>query len=120
LLRRYGHPIAPAQDLSNENPTKFVRVLGEDLVLFRGKSGNTGLIADKCPHRGASMVYGRVGERGISCAYRGWLMDCEGNIIETPPERNDAIMKNVKTTAYPVQIFLSMIWTYMRPTRYLR
>jgi len=116
LLRRYWHPIALAQDLSDENPTKFVRVLGEDLVLFRDKSGNTGLIADKCPHRNASMVYGRVEERGISCAYHGWLMDCEGNIIETPPERNDAIMKNVKTTAYPVQIFLSMIWTYMGPT----
>ncbi len=116
LLRRYWHPIALAQDLSDENPTKFVRVLGEDLVLFRDKSGNTGLIADKCPHRNASMVYGRVEERGISCAYHGWLMDCEGNIIETPPERNDAIMKNVKTTAYPVQIFLSMIWTYLGPT----
>ncbi|MDA0798375.1 MAG: aromatic ring-hydroxylating dioxygenase subunit alpha [Chloroflexi bacterium] len=116
LLRRYWHPIALAQDLSDENPTKFVRVLGEDLVLCRDKSGNTGLIAGKCPHRNASMVYGRVEERGISCAYHGWLMDCEGNIIETPPERNDAIMKNVKTTAYPLQIFLSMIWTYMGPT----
>lgn len=116
LLRRYWHPIALAQDVSDENPTKFVRVLGEDLVLFRDKSGNTGLIADKCPHRSASMVYGRVEERGISCAYHGWLMDCEGSIIETPPERNDAIMKNVRTTAYPVQIFLSMIWTYMGPT----
>jgi 5,5'-dehydrodivanillate O-demethylase len=116
LLRRYWHPIALAQDLSDENPSKFVRVLGDDLVLFRDKSGNTGLIADKCPHRNASMVYGRVEERGISCAYHGWLMDCDGNIIETPPERNDAIMKNVKTTAYPVEIFLSMIWTYMGPT----
>jgi 5,5'-dehydrodivanillate O-demethylase oxygenase subunit len=115
LFRRYWHPIALAQDLSDANPTKFVRVLGEDLVLFRDKSGNTGLIADKCPHRSASMVYGRVEERGISCAYHGWLMDCDGNIIETPPERNDAIMKNVKTTAYPVEIFLSMIWTYMGP-----
>ncbi|MDA1036325.1 MAG: Rieske 2Fe-2S domain-containing protein, partial [Chloroflexi bacterium] len=115
LLRRYWHPIALAQDLSDENPTKFVRVLGEDLVLFRDKSGNTGLIADKCPHRSASMVYGRVEERGISCAYHGWLMDCDGNIIETPPERNDAIMKNVTTTAYPVQIYLNLIWTYMGP-----
>jgi 5,5'-dehydrodivanillate O-demethylase len=115
LLRRYWHPIALAQDLSDETPTKFVRVLGEDLVLFRDKSGHTGLIADKCPHRSASMLYGRVEERGISCAYHGWLMDCDGNILETPPERNDAIMRNVKTTAYPVQIFLNLIWTYMGP-----
>ena len=110
LLRRYWHPIALAQDLSDENPTKFVRVMGEDLVLFRDKSGRTGLIADKCAHRNASMVYGRVEERGISCAYHGWLYDCDGNIIETPPERNDSIMKNVKTTAYPVNIHVGLIW----------
>jgi 5,5'-dehydrodivanillate O-demethylase len=115
LLRRYWHPISLAQDLSDESPTKFVRVLGEDLVLFRDKSGRTGLIADKCAHRNASMVYGRVEERGISCAYHGWLYDCEGTILETPPERNDAVMKNVKTTAYPVQVYLGLIWAYMGP-----
>jgi len=115
LLRRYWHPIALAQDLSDESPTKFVRVMGEDLVLFRDKSGRTGLIADKCAHRNASMVYGRVEERGISCVYHGWLYDCDGNIIETPPERNDSIMKNVKTTAYPVKIHVGLIWTYMGP-----
>ncbi len=115
LLRRYWHPIALAQDLSDESPTKFVRVLGEDLVLFRDKSGRTGLIADKCAHRGASLVYGRVEERGISCAYHGWLYDCEGNILETPPERNDAIMKSVKTTAYPANVYLNLIWAYLGP-----
>ncbi|MEE8518218.1 MAG: Rieske 2Fe-2S domain-containing protein, partial [Dehalococcoidia bacterium] len=93
MLRRYWHPISVARELSDENPTKFVRIMGEDLVIFRDKSGRTGLIADKCAHRGASLVYGRVEERGISCAYHGWLYDCEGNILETPPERNDAIMK---------------------------
>jgi 5,5'-dehydrodivanillate O-demethylase oxygenase subunit len=115
MLRRYWHPVATAKDLSHDEPTKFVRVLGEDLVLFKDKSGRVGLIADKCPHRSASMVYGRVEERGISCSYHGWLMDCEGNIIETPPERNDAIMKNVKTTAYPVQTFIGLLWAYMGP-----
>jgi 5,5'-dehydrodivanillate O-demethylase len=115
LLRRYWHPIAVAQDLSDECPTKFVRVMGEDLVLFRDKSGRTGLIADHCAHRSASLVYGRAEERGIACAYHGWLYDCEGNILETPPERNDAIMKNVKTTAYPVHIYLGLVWAYMGP-----
>ena len=115
LLRRYWHPIALAQDLSDENPTKFVRVLGEDLVLFRDKSGRTGLLADKCAHRSASLVYGRVEERGISCAYHGWLYDCEGNILETPPERNDAIMKSVKQTAYPVQVYIGLVWAYLGP-----
>mgnify|MGYP002640049339 CR=1 FL=1 len=115
MLRRYWHPVATAKDLTDEQPTKFVRVLGEDLVLFKDKSGRVGLIGDKCPHRNASLVYGRVEERGISCAYHGWLMDCEGNIIETPPERNDAIMRNVKATAYPVQTFIGLLWAYMGP-----
>ena len=115
LLRMYWHPISLIQDITDERPTKFVRVLGEDLIIFRDKSGRMGLIADKCAHRSASMVYGRVEERGISCAYHGWLYDCEGNILETPPERNDAIMKSVKTTAYPVQEYLGMVWAYMGP-----
>ena len=115
MLRRYWHPVATIKDVSDESPTKFVRVLGEDLLLFKDKSGRYGLIADKCAHRNASLLYGRVEERGISCAYHGWLYDCEGNILETPPERNDAIMKNVKTTAYPVQPFLGLIWAYLGP-----
>ena len=115
LLRRYWHPIAIAQELDDEHPTKFVRIMGEDLVLFRDKSGRTGLIGDHCTHRSASLVYGRVEERGIACAYHGWLYDCEGNILETPPERNDAIMRSVKAKTYPVQIYLGLIWTYMGP-----
>ncbi|MCH7711532.1 MAG: Rieske 2Fe-2S domain-containing protein, partial [Proteobacteria bacterium] len=93
----------------------FVRVLGEDLVLFRDKTGRVGLLADHCSHRGASLLYGRVEERGIACAYHGWLYDCDGNILETPPERNDAIMRSVKHTAYPVQKFIGMYWAYMGP-----
>jgi len=115
LLRRYWQPFATAKDLTDEQPTKFVRLLGEDLVAFLDKSGRVGLIADKCAHRNASMVYGRVEERGIACAYHGWLYDCDGNIIETPPERNDSIMRNVKTTAYPVQSFIGLYWTYLGP-----
>jgi 5,5'-dehydrodivanillate O-demethylase len=115
LLRRYWHPVAIAQELSEERPTQFVRILGEDLVLFRDKQGRVGLLADHCPHRGASLLYGRVEERGISCAYHGWLMDTEGNVLETPPERNDAICRNVKTKAYPVQKYVGMYWAYMGP-----
>ena len=115
LLRRYWYPIAITQDLSEERPTKYIRLLGEDLVLFRDKSGRVGLLADHCSHRGASLLYGRVEERGISCAYHGWLYDCEGNILETPPERNDAIMRSVKHTAYPVQLFIGMYWAYLGP-----
>ncbi len=115
LLRRYWHPVAIARDLTEEEPTKFVRLLGEDLVLFRDKSGRIGLIGDRCSHRGASLCYGRVEERGISCAYHGWLYDTDGNILETPPERNDAITRSVKQKAYPIRKFLGMYWAYLGP-----
>ena len=86
LLRRYWHPVAIATDLSEENPVKFVRILGEDLVLFQSKKGELGLLADRCSHRGASLSYGRVKERGIACAYHGWLYDTKGNCLETLAE----------------------------------
>jgi 5,5'-dehydrodivanillate O-demethylase len=115
LLRRYWYPVTIAAELTHENPTLFVRMLGEDLVIFMDKSGRVGLLADKCSHRNASLVYGRVEERGISCAYHGWLYDCEGTILETPPERNDAIMKSVKQLSYPVKKYAGLYWTYMGP-----
>ena len=115
LLRRYWMPIVAAKELTPEQPTKFVRLLGEDLVLFLDKTGRAGLLADHCSHRGASLLYGRVEERGIACAYHGWLYDTAGNVLETPPERNEAIIKSVKQTAYPVQKFIGMYWAYLGP-----
>ena len=75
----------------------------------------SGLLEDKCAHRNASLLYGRVEERGISCVYHGWLFDTEGNILETPPEKNDAILNHVKQTSYPVERFLGMYWAYLGP-----
>ncbi|HZT08828.1 MAG TPA: Rieske 2Fe-2S domain-containing protein [Chloroflexota bacterium] len=116
LLRRYWHPIAIARELSEESPTKFVRVLGEDLVLFRDKSGNVGLIQDHCAHRGASMLYGRVEARGIACAYHGWLYDTKGNCLETPAEPADSkFFLTVKVRAYPVQRYAGLYWAYLGP-----
>ena len=115
MLRRYWYPIAVAQELTEESPTQFVRLLGEDLVLFRDKQGRVGLLADHCAHRGASLCYGRVEERGIACAYHGWLYDTGGNILETPPERTEAIIKHVKQRAYPVQKLIGMYWAYLGP-----
>src|SRR5438105_4988247 len=116
LLRRYWHPIAIAAELSEASPTKFVRVLGEDLVLFLDKSGNVGLIQDHCAHRGASLLYGRVEERGISCAYHGWLYDTDGNCLETPAEPAGSMFHlTVKMRAYPVQKVIGMYWAYLGP-----
>src|SRR3954453_9769257 len=116
LLRRYWHPVAVVQELTESEPTKFVRVLGEDLVLFRDKSGNIGLIQDHCAHRGASLLYGRVEERGISCAYHGWLYDTADNCLETPAEAADSKFHlTVKMRAYPVRKFIGMYWAYLGP-----
>ena len=115
LLRRYWHPIAVAQELNEEHPTRLVRVLGEDLVLFRDKRGRVGLLAEHCAHRGASLLYGRVEERGLACAYHGWLYDTEGKIIATPAERNSGIMDSVRQKAYPVKKHIGLYWAYMGP-----
>ncbi len=89
LFRRYWHPVAMLPEISQETPTKFVRLLGEDLVLFRDMSGRVGLIGDHCPHRGVSLLYGRVEERGIACAYHGWLYDVNGDCRQPPPSRRE-------------------------------
>ena len=117
LLRRYWHPVAVARELDDENPTKFVRVLGEDLVLFRDKSARVGLIQDHCPHRGASLLYGRVEERGIACAYHGWLYDTEGNCLETPAEPAESRFHlTVKPATYPVRKLAGLYWAYLGPS----
>src|SRR5207253_2930157 len=116
LLRRYWHPIAIAAELTEATATKFVRVLGEDLVVFKDRSGNVGLIQDHCAHRGASLLYGRVEERGISCAYHGWLYDTAGNCLETPAEPADSRFHlTVKLRAYPVQTHVGLYWAYLGP-----
>jgi len=116
LLRRYWHPIAGLHAVSEENPTQFIRLLGEDLVLFRDKSGNVGLLADHCAHRGASLCYGRVEERGISCAYHGWLYDVNGDCLETPAEPADSLFRlTVKQRAYPVEKLFGLFWAYLGP-----
>jgi 5,5'-dehydrodivanillate O-demethylase oxygenase subunit len=116
LLRRYWHPVAVAQELTERSPTQVVRILGETLVLFRDQTGRVGLIEDRCAHRGASLCYGRVEERGIACPYHGWLYDTHGNCLETPPEPAESQFRlTVKQKAYPVQKFVGLYWTYMGP-----
>ena len=116
LLRRYWHPVAIAADLTQESPTKFVRILGEDLVLFVTLEGEAGLLNDRCAHRGASLSYGRVEARGIACAYHGWLYDTKGNCLETPAEpARSSFCLTVKQKAYPVQKLAGLYWAYLGP-----
>jgi 5,5'-dehydrodivanillate O-demethylase len=116
LLRRYWHPIALASDVTEEKPVKFVRILGENLVLFKDKERRIGLLDDRCSHRGASLSYGRVEARGISCPYHGWLYDIHGNCLEVPAEpKGSNFACTVKHKAYPAQEFAGLYWAYLGP-----
>ena len=86
LMRRYWQPIAASVELSDENPTKEVRLLGEDLVLYRDATGTVGCIEPSCPHRKANLSSGVPEPEGIRCAYHGWLFDTEGNCVDQPSE----------------------------------
>jgi phenylpropionate dioxygenase-like ring-hydroxylating dioxygenase large terminal subunit len=114
LMRRYWHPIGLAGD-ATDTPRK-VRVLGEDLILFRDKSGRPGLVYPHCAHRGTSLYYGKVEERGIRCCYHGWLFDVQGHCVEQPcePEGGRARGK-IRQPWYPVEERYGLIWTYMGP-----
>src|ERR1700729_3960708 len=115
LLRRYWYPIATAGEM-RDRWTKRVRLLGEDLVLFRDRSGKFGLIGEQCPHRRASLAYGIPTEDGIRCPYHGWKFDATGSCLEQPNEPAGSAFKDKVTTAgYPVQVFAGLIWGYMGP-----
>ena len=118
LMRRYWHPIAAAGELL-EKPTKPVRLLGEDLVLYKDKSGTLGLIDRFCPHRRVDLTYGIPEENGLRCMYHGWMMDETGQCIEQPFEetvRPDGRFKEkVKIAGYPVEELGGLIFAYMGP-----
>ena len=114
LLRRYWHPIGMAAD-AGATPRK-VRLLGEDLILFRDGQGRAGLVYPHCAHRGTSLYYGKVEERGIRCCYHGWLFDVQGHCMEQPcePEGGRARDK-VRQPWYPVQELYGLVWAYLGP-----
>ena len=115
LMRRYWHPIGLVQD-ANDTPRK-VRALGEDLILFRDKTGRPGLVYQHCAHRGSSLYYGKVEERGIRCCYHGWLFDVKGHCVEQPcePEAGAKSCSKVRQPWYTVQEHYGLIWAYMGP-----
>jgi 5,5'-dehydrodivanillate O-demethylase oxygenase subunit len=117
LLRRYWHVVAAASEITEENPKKKVRVLGEDLVLYRSRSGKYGLIAEHCAHRGASLYYGFVEEDGIRCAYHGWKYDACGKCLEQPFESPETCFKDkIFQPAYPVEKLSGFLFAYLGPT----
>lgn len=118
LLRRYWMPIAGVSEF-DQRSTKPVRLLGEDLVLYKDLSGAFGLVDRRCAHRRADLAYGMVEHHGLRCNYHGWCFNQTGQCVSQPfedtcfPERN--AKERVRIKAYPVEAKGGMLWTYMGP-----
>jgi nitrite reductase/ring-hydroxylating ferredoxin subunit len=113
-LRRFWHPVGLSREL--QDLPKRVRVLGEDLVLFRDGRGEVGLLELHCPHRGTSLEFGMVQRHGIRCCYHGWHMDVDGRILETPGEPLDSTLKErFYHGAYPTIEHKGLIFAYLGP-----
>ncbi|HTE86986.1 MAG TPA: Rieske 2Fe-2S domain-containing protein, partial [Dehalococcoidia bacterium] len=116
LMRRYWQPIAAASELTDEQPVKPVRILGEDLALFRDLSDRLGLISLYCPHRLRPLTFGIPEEEGLRCPYTGWLFDVDGRCLDIPFEPEDSTLKyEVRATAYPAQELGGLVWAYLGP-----
>lgn len=116
LLRRYWHPVCPAEDLTGEHPMKRVRLLAEDLVLYRDPDGGYGCVGEHCSHRGASLYYGFLEDGGIRCPYHGWLYDKTGACLEQPFEPGQSMMRHaIRHPAYPVEERARLLFIYMGP-----
>ena len=118
LMRWYWQPIAAVAEL-DETPVKPVRLLGEDLVLYKDKGGRHGLVARQCPHRRADLSYGWVEDCGLRCSYHGWLYNEQGKCIGQPFEETahpDAHFKDkITIKAYPVEAKAGLLWAYLGP-----
>ena len=114
LMRRYWQPVCLSADL--KDLPKPVRILGEDLIAFRDGEGRAGLLFSRCSHRGTSLEYGRVEERGLRCCYHGWLYDIEGNVLEMPLEpASNPYLTQIQHPCYPVREFAGLMFAYMGP-----
>ena len=111
-LRRYWWPIMTSADVK-DRPLP-VRVLGEDLILFRDRGGRVGLLHARCCHRGTTLYYGKVEDDGIRCCYHGWKFDIHGNCLEQPCEPSGGVFKDkVRQPWYPVGERYGLIFAYM-------
>lgn len=118
VLRRHWHPIAGIDELER-NPVKAVRLMGEDLVLYKDRSGQYGLVDRQCAHRRADLSYGFVEADGIRCNYHGWQYNAQGQCVERPyedqvdPQARQRCKIQIK--AYGVKPLAGLLWAYMGP-----
>jgi phenylpropionate dioxygenase-like ring-hydroxylating dioxygenase large terminal subunit len=117
FFRRYWVPAAKLEEIAEPggSPAR-VGLFGEQLVAFRDPTGKPGLVHEFCPHRGASLAYGRVEEGGVRCLYHGWKIAQDGKVLETPPEpKGSKLAQHLCQVAYPVREAGGLLWTYMGP-----
>ncbi|HEX5368768.1 MAG TPA: Rieske 2Fe-2S domain-containing protein [Dehalococcoidia bacterium] len=117
VFREFWIPAARSDELAGPDSAPLrVKLLGEELIAFRTTSGKVGLIQNACPHRGASLFFGRNEEEGLRCVYHGWKFDVTGACTDMPSEPAESNFKNkVKARAYPTHERNGIIWTYMGP-----
>ncbi|HKC32996.1 MAG TPA: aromatic ring-hydroxylating dioxygenase subunit alpha [Xanthobacteraceae bacterium] len=116
LLRRYWQPAALVDELSGNRPVKPVKLMGENLVIFRDTRGRYGLIGRACPHRGTDLAYGRLEDGGLRCAFHGWLFDVTGRCLQTPAEPDGSnLCTNIRQKAYPVVERSGILFAYLGP-----
>jgi phthalate 4,5-dioxygenase oxygenase subunit len=116
LMRRYWHPVGVSDRIKKGGPPVPVKVMGEELTLFRNSEGIPALMSRRCAHRLTSLAYGRVEDGGIRCPFHGWLYDITGRCIQTPAEPDESRLKNsIRLTAYPCRELGGLIFTYMGP-----
>src|SRR5437870_4162870 len=116
LMRRYWQPAALSEELPPGRAPVPVRLLGEDLVLFRDEQGRPGLLGLHCAHRGADLSYGRLEDGGLRCLYHGWLYDVAGRCLEQPGEPAGSSFKDrVRQRAYPCRDTAGVIFAYLGP-----
>lgn len=123
LMRRYWIPVAFSQQIEKPNsPPQRVRILGEDLIVFRDSEGRVGLVDERCPHRRASLYFGRNEESGIRCVYHGIKFDVHGNCVDVPcvlpgasEQQVSSIKQNLRLQAYPCLERGGIVWAYMGP-----
>ena len=114
VMRSYWQPIALSEELPPGSAPMPVRILSEDLVLFRDEQGRLGLLGKQCPHRCTDLSYGRIENGGLRCLYHGWLFDVKGKCLEQPAEPENSTYKDeIKHTAYPTHEVGGMIFTFM-------
>src|SRR5947209_4356471 len=117
LFRRFWLPaLLPDEIPEPDCPPVRLRLLGEDLVAFRDSNGQVGVVGTHCPHRGASLFFGRNEEEGLRCVYHGWKFDVQGNCVDMPNEPAESNFKQkVHATAYPARDWGGLVWVYMGP-----